>query len=331
MDLDAYVEAHGDEWARLKQLGSKRRLDAAESDELLDLYQRTATHLSHIRSTAPDPTVTQYLSTILAKARARAMGTRTGSWSVFAAFFVQTFPAMLYRSRRWWLATMAANVLVGFALGWWVATHPGVQTSFVSPEEIDKLVNHDFEGYYHESSNADFAARVWTNNAWVAAVCLAGGALGLPVLLMLWTNIANVGIIGGLMAAHDRLSLFFGLILPHGLLELTAVFVAAGAGLRMFWSWVEPTDRSRASNFAREARASMTLALGLIVVLLVTGLIEGFVTPSGLPTWARITIGVVAEVLFFVYVWTLGRQAVADGVTGDLTGADAVAEAPARS
>ena len=115
-----------------------------------------------------------------------------------------------------------------------------------------------------------------------------------------------------------------------GVPELTAVFVAAGAGLRMFWSWVEPGDRSRASHFAREARASMTLALGLIVVLLVSGLIEGFVTPSNLPTWARIAIGVVAELLFFIYVWTLGRSAVARGVTGDVTGADATAEAPAR-
>lgn len=330
MDLDAYVEAHGHEWARLQVLTTKRRLDASESDELLDLYQRTATHLSHIRSTAPDPGVTQYLSTILAKSRAKAMGTRSSSWTAVAGFFVETFPAMLYRSRRWWLITMFANYAVALALGWWAMAHPGVQSSMLSAEEIDQLVNHDFENYYHESSNADFAARVWTNNAWVAAVCLAAGALGLPVIYMLWQNISNLGLIGGLMADHGRLDLFFGMILPHGLLELTAVFVAAGAGLRMFWSWVEPGHRSRASNFAREARSTMTLALGLIVVLFVTGLIEGFVTPSGLPTWARIAIGVIAELLFFVYVWTLGRDAARRGVTGDLTGVDATAEAPSR-
>lgn len=331
MDLDAYVEAHRPEWERLKQLAGTRRLGVAESDELLDLYQRTATHLSYIRSTAPDPTVTQYLSTILSKARARAIGNRSGSWTAVATFFVETFPAMLYRSRRWWLSTMAANIVVALALGWWTAAHPGVQASMFSQETIDQLVNKDFEGYYHESSHADFALQVWTNNAWVAAVCLAGGALGVPVIYMLWQNIANLGIIGGLMAEHDRLGLFFGLILPHGLLELTAVFVAAGAGLRMFWSWVEPGDRSRADNFAREARSSMTLALGLIVVLLISGLIEGFVTPSGLPTWARVAIGVIAELLFFTYVWTLGRDAARRGVTGDVTGEAVTAVAPARA
>lgn len=325
------MEAHGSEWARLQQLTSKRRLDASEADELLDLYQRTATHLSHIRSTAPDPSVTQYLSTVLAKARAKAMGTRSSSWTVVATFFVETFPAMLYRSRRWWLMTMVINLLVALALGWWVTAHPGVQTSLLSPQEIDQLVNHDFENYYHESSNADFAARVWTNNAWVAAVCLAGGALGVPVVYMLWQNISNLGLIGGLMADHNRLDLFFGMILPHGLLELTAVFVAAGAGLRMFWAWVEPGNNTRAGNFAKEARSSMTLALGLVVVLFVTGVIEGFVTPSGLPTWARIAIGVVAELLFFAYVWTLGRDAARRGVTGDVDAIDQSAVAPARA
>ena len=86
------------------------------------------------------------------------------------------------------------------------------------------------------------------------------------------------------MMANDRTSLFFGLILPHGLLELTAVFVAAAVGLRLFWSWVEPGPRTRLQAFAAEGRTAVAIAIGLVVVLLVSGVIEGFVTPSGLPT-----------------------------------------------
>jgi hypothetical protein len=58
--------------------------------------------------------------------------------------------------------------------------------------------------------------------------------------------------------------------------------------------------------------------LGLVLVLLVSGVIEAFVTPSGLPTWARIAIGVAAEVLFLAYVFVVGRRAVRSGHTGDL-------------
>lgn len=330
MDLDAYVLAHQGEWARLQQLGRRRRLTSAEADELLDLYQRTATHLSYLRSSAPDPTVLQYLSTVLAKARSAAMGVRTSTWTSVAVFFLRTFPAMLYRTRRWWLSVLVVNVVVAFAIGWWMAAHPGMQTTLLSPKEIDQLVNHDFADYYSQSAAGDFAAKVWTNNAWVAALCIAGGALGFPVIKMLWSNILNLGAIGGIMASHGRASLFFGLILPHGMLELTAVFVAAGAGLQMFWSWVEPGDLTRSASFARAARSAMTIAMGLVAVLLVSGIIEAFVTPSGLPTWARIGIGVLAELAFLVYVFTLGRAAARDGVTGDVAELDQAAYAPTR-
>ena len=110
---------------------------------------------------------------------------------------------------------------------------------------------------------------------------------GLPVLYLLFQNALNVGAHGGLMAAHGRLDLFFGLILPHGLLELTAVFVAAGAGLRLFWSWVEPGPAAPAQAIAHEGRSAASPS-GWSVVLLVSGVIEAFVTPSSLPTWARI-------------------------------------------
>lgn len=330
VDLDAYVLAHQGEWARLQDLSKKRRLAGFEADEMLDLYQRTATHLSYLRSTAPDPTVLQYLSTVLAKARSRAMGTRTSTWTAVAEFFVRGFPAMLYATRRWWLTVLVVNLLVALAIGWWMADHPGVQSTLLSPAEIDKLVNHDFADYYSENAAGDFAGKVWTNNAWVAAVCVAGGALGFPVILMLWENILNLGVIGGLMAAHGKASLFFGLILPHGMLELTAVFVAAGTGLQLFWSWVEPGDLTRSASFARAARSAMTIVMGLAVVLLISGVIEAFVTPSGLPTWARIGIGAIAEALFLVYVFTLGRRAAQAGVTGDVVESDRAAYAPAR-
>ena len=69
--------------------------------------------------------------------------------------------------------------------------------------------------------------------------------------------------------------------------------------------------------------------MGLVVVLLVSGVLEAFVTPSGLPTWARITIGVLAEVAFFAYVFVVGRRAAARGVTGDVDDADREDEAVA--
>jgi uncharacterized membrane protein SpoIIM required for sporulation len=169
---------------------------------------------------------------------------------------------------------------------------------------------------------------VWTNNAWVAALCIAFGVLGLPVIYVLFQNILNVALIGAIMVRHGRGALFFGLLLPHGLLELTAVFVAAAAGLRLFWSWIEPGPRTRAQSIAHEGRSAVAIALGLVVVLLVSGVIEAFVTPSPLPTWARLTIGIMAEAGFLTYVFTVGRWAHERGATGDVEAVDAGDVAP---
>jgi uncharacterized membrane protein SpoIIM required for sporulation len=323
VDLDAYVAAHHAQWERLEQLVARRRLTGAEADELLDLYQRVSTHLSVVRSASPDPSLVAHLSSLLARARLATAGRRAGSWAALRRFFTSTFPAGLYRLRRWWIATALANVAIAVAVGAYAYANPRVWTSVMSPEEIRSFVGTDFEQYYSEYSHLDFTGLVWTNNAWVSAQVIALGILGVPVLLILATNVLNVGIAGALMAYHGRVALFFGLILPHGLLELTAIFVAGAVGLRIFWSWVSPGPVPRLQSLAHEARSAAGMAMGLAVVLFVSGVIEGFVTPSGLPTWARIAIGILAETVFLLYVFVVGRAAFRRGATGDVEGRDA--------
>ncbi|MGB0101920.1 MAG: stage II sporulation protein M [Nocardioides sp.] len=318
MDLDAYVAAHASEWQRLEQLTRTRRLTGAEADELVERYQQVATHLSVVRTSAPDPSLVAHLSVLLARARNKSSGTRTGTWHGVRLFFVDRFPAALYRLRRWWITTMLACLAVTAVMMIWLLQNPMVEQSLLSPAEVDQLVNQDFEGYYSEYAASHFAAQVWVNNAWVTALCLALGILGLPVIYLLFTNLANLAIIGSIMIRHDHGAHFFGLILPHGLLELTAVFVAGGVGLRLFWSWVEPGALTRAQSLAREGRTVGTVALGLVAVLFISGVIEAFVTPSGLPTWARVGIGLLAEAVFFAYVFVLGRDAYRRGETGDV-------------
>lgn len=324
VDLEAYVERHQPEWDRLAELVSRRRgLTGADVDELIHLYQRVATQLSVIRSSAPDPVLVGRLSTLVARARGVVTGTHAPAWRDLALFFKVGFPAALYRTAGWWVPAGLLFFAVAFLLGIWVATHPEVQSALLPPESIQQLVEKDFADYYSKDPAEQFAFGVWTNNAWIAASCLVFGVfLGLPVVWILWQNAANVGIVGGLMAAYDRADVFFGLITPHGLLEITAVFVAAGAGMRLGWTVVRPGPRTRSQALAETGRATIAMALGLAVVLAITGVIEAFVTPSSLPTWARIGIGVAAEIAFLTYVFVVGRRAARAGETGDLPAAD---------
>ena len=332
MDLDVFVVAHQAEWARLEQLlGRGRKLTGAEADELVALYQRTSTHLSLVQSSAPDPMLTARLTQLVARARSTVTGTRRASWRDAARFFTEGFPAAVYRSRRWWIPTALLSTALGVLIGWWIATHPEVQGAIAAPTEIKQLTEPggEYETYYSSHPAASFAAQVWTNNAQAAAICLVLGAfLGIPVLWILFLNMANLGVGLGLMSSAGRLDVFLGLILPHGLLELTAVFVAAGTGLKLGWTVIDPGPRTRRTALAEQGRAALGMAIGLAVVLFVSGLIEGFVTPSGLPTWARITIGIAAEAAFLVYVYVLGGRAARAGEAGDVEEADRTATLP---
>ena len=320
MDLEVFVAEHGADWARLDALTKRRRhLTGAEIDEFIRLYQRTATELSALQSSGLDLALAARLSSLLARARAAVSGAPSGGWSAVGRFATVSFPAAAYRVRWWWLGCAAGSALIAVLVGWRVAGSRALQASLLPKSAAAKLVHHQFRHYYSAHDAQSFAAQVWTNNAVVAAETITFGVLlGIPVLLVLLENALNVGIIGGLMAAYHRSGEFWSLILPHGILELSAVFLAAGAGLRLGWTVIDPGHRPRVRALAEEGRALITVAVGLLAVLLVSGAIEAFVTPSPLPTWARIGIGVIAEMVFLGYVIVLGRRAVVAGEMGDV-------------
>lgn len=320
MDVDAFVLAHRPTWDRLEVLVKRRRrLTGAEVDELVDLYQRVSTHLSMVRTASSDSVLVGRLSGLVAKARAAVTGAHAPLSREFVRFFTVSFPVVAYQAWRWWLGTAVAFLLVTIVIAVWVSGNHEVQSALSTPSEIDDIVNHDFAAYYSENPAGSFAMQVWLNNAWISALCIAFAVVGgIPIPPLLFQNAANLGVMAAYMFDAGKGDVFLGLLVPHGLLELTAVFLAGAAGMRLGWSVVSPGDRPRGQVLAERGRAVVSVAVGMFVVLLVSGLIEALVTPSGLPTFVRIAIGVTVEVAFIGYVVHFGRKGVRAGETGDI-------------
>jgi uncharacterized membrane protein SpoIIM required for sporulation len=321
VDLDAFVAEHSAEWRRLDQLIRRphRRLTVDEVDEMMSLYQRTGAHLSTIRTNSPDPALVALLSRIVLGARGALTGGTAFSWRAIGRFFTVGFPLAVYQARRWWVTTAAGFMALSVGLIYYIASSPAAQAQLLPPDEAKALTNSDFANYYTQYPAQHFALQVWTNNAWLTAECLAAGILIVPVLFLLAQNAMNVGIDGGFLTAAGHSGEFWGLIAPHGFLELTAVFIAAGVGMRIGWAWIAPgPGLTRTRSVAAVARGAMLVALGLVIVLFVSGLLEAFVTPAPIPTAARITIGVTVWAAFVTYVFVFGRRAAAFEETADL-------------
>jgi uncharacterized membrane protein SpoIIM required for sporulation len=319
MDLDAFVAEHSAEWRRLEQLSRRGRRSIAEVDEMMSLYQRTGTHLSAIRTASPDPALIALLSRIVLTARNALTGGRAIGWRAVGRFFTEGFPLAVYQARKWWIQVGVYFMILAVAAIEYIAVNPSVQRKLVAPAEAQQLAQSSFAGYYHEYPAQHFALQVWSNNALLTGQCLAAGILIVPVLYLLYANLENIAIDGGVMTASGRSGEFWGLIAPHGLLELTAVFIGAGVGLRIGWSWIAPgRGLTRTRSVAEAARAAMLVALGLAIVLGISGLIEAFVTPSPLPTSARIAIGVIVWAAFIAYVFAFGARAERASASADL-------------
>ena len=341
MDIDRFIARNAPTWDRLDELSRRagrglRRLEPAEVDELVDLYQRVSSHLSHARVAYDDRALIGRLMRLVSQANGVIYASRSRTRRAVADFFAWRFPAAVYQS--WRFVAVAALLLLGpaVAFGAWLGTDQEALEASASEAVREAYLEEDFESYYSSEPAAQFASEVTINNIQVAVTAFAAGVvLCLPTAAILAYNGASLGVAAGLFADAGELPKFFGLILPHGLLELSAVVVAGAAGLRLGWAIIAPGDRSRGQALGEEARRAGVIALGLCLAFVVAGLIEGFVTGRGLPTAVRIGIGVVAEAVFLAWIVIQGRAATRQGVTGALgeldRGWDDLAEARERA
>jgi uncharacterized membrane protein SpoIIM required for sporulation len=322
LHIDRFLAMNRPVWDRLEHLTrranrSVKRLSPAEADELIRLYQRTSTHLSYAQTYFSDPGLVLRLSQLVAAAAAVLYGTRPRTWRAAGRFFTDTFPAALWRIRRVIAVSAMLTFLPAVGLGLWLAHSPAALDAAATPAMRAAYVDEESNHYYTDNPSSAFATKVFVNNVQVAIIAYAAGILlCIPTVILLVMNGANLGVAIGLFAAVGKLRLLFGLLIPHGLIELTSVVIAGAAGLRLGWTLIDPGDRRRRDALAEEGRRSVVLVMGTACTLLVAGTLEGFVTGSALPTLARVGIGVVVEATFLAYVYVCGRAASARGLTG---------------
>ncbi len=327
MDIDRYTQIHDPEWRRLAELsaqvgrrrprGSTNRIDDTLIEELIGGYQRTSAQLSHVRTVYADPELILRLSRLLGETRVVIYQRRGNPARAVVRFFSESFPAAVWVSRRYIAVAFVLLMVPAVAMGFWLANDASVLDASVPPELQQSIAESEFRDYYSSDSAQNFAGTVTVNNIYVSVLAFAFGVV--PVLgpaFVLITNGTNVGVMAAVMHHAGEGPQFWGLITPHGLLEIASILIAAAAGLRVSWAIVAPGDRSRGQALGEEGLRSVVIILGLTVCFVIAGFIEGFVTPSGMPTVLRVGIGVSALAAFTTYVVLLGQRAERMGLTG---------------
>lgn len=292
-------------------------MTSEEVDEFVQLYQRVSTHLSFARSHFGDADLTAELTTTVAAANASLYRRTSSPAAGLRRFFAVSFPAAVWHLRWFVVVAAVATFLPALIVGVWMASTEEAIGYVGTEAELAAYVDEDFEDYYSSEPASQFATTVLVNNIRVSFLAYAAGVLlGVGTVFILAYNGANLGVAWALFIVADEQQKFWGLILPHGLLELSAVVVAGAAGMALGWAIVAPGDRPRSAAFTEEARRSVVVILGLIVAFITAGIIEGFITPSPFPTWVRVGIGIAVEAAFISYIVAFGRRAADQGLSG---------------
>lgn len=325
MDVDRFIAINEPAWQRTAELarraGRRHDLAGGEVDELLRRYQEVTLHLSQARTTYREPALIRRLSSVVAAAHAAVHGARVARLATIRRFLASTFPAAVWTCRRQllWATVVFWGTGIVLMLVFWLAPD---RLDLVLPESYQRTyAEEDFVSYYSENPSIVFFSRVTTNNIQVSVLAYGLGALAVvPGAYILFVNGASLGVVGGLFLQRGEFwSVFVPYILPHGLLELTAITVAGAAGLRVGWTLFVPGDRSRPVALGEEGRRSVTIIIGTALAFLAAGLVEGFVTGNpSIPPAGKIAVGAVVWVGYLVWVLGRGRQAVAEGWTGSL-------------
>lgn len=326
MDIDSFVNQHQREWARLEELtgwtGRKaRRLSGLEADELVARYRDVSSQLSYARTRYGDATLTARLSALVARSGAAIHANRPATIHSVGRFFTHTFPATICRQWRFVLAAALILFVPAVVSGWYLSYHREVLDYLMPPYAQQRMIEAQL-AYYQPGPW--FFTKVVTNNIKVSATVFALGAVPVAPCIGPAYALGSNGYRIGEMAAifhHAGIGEIFLLqIIPHGMLELTAVVLAGAGGLCLGWTILVPGDRTRGQAVAEEGRRSAVLLGGAALMLVISGVIEGFLTGSNsFGPWTKAVVGVGVWLLFIAYVVLLGRRALAEGVTGQLT------------
>ncbi len=315
MKLDRFVRERAPDWKELEELltrcrGRARRLRPKEIARLGALYRAITADLAHARRRWPHDPAVQMLEALVSRARIAVY--ESGSRTRSAREFIRRGYWRRVRE-RWGALALAATLLF---LPMLLASIWGV----ADPQAAINLVPGEYRGVVEEQSGgqdlelssqeaAAFSTFIFTNNIQVTFVSFAGGVIaGFGTAFVLLYNGTFIGAVAGLsIGAGNGLS-FLELVVAHGVLELSCIVVAGGAGLSLGSALISPGYRRRIDAVVTEGQDTVAIVIGTAPWLVVAGLVEGFVTPAGYGFALVLTVGVSLGAVYWALVWLLGSR-----------------------
>ena len=306
-----WLEKRKTYWARLELLvdrsnkGGISALDHRELQELGLLYRQTASDLATVREDVTSNQLSFYLNQLLGRAHNLIYMGHKQKISGIVRFYAQTFPQVFRETFRQSLLAFLIFAATGIAT-WAVTIHdPSFAHRLLGPQMMDTIEKKEMWTQSIVTIKPLAASGIMTNNLAVSFATFAMGiTAGIGTIWMMVTNGMLIGVIGAATWQAGMALQLWSFVAPHGVLELPAIFIAGGAGLEIARGMLFPGFLPRRESLALAGGRAARLVLGIVPMLIIAGIIEGFVSPSGIATPLKFLL---AALLFSALTTYLAR------------------------
>ena len=265
-----------------------RNLSGAELREMALLYRQIASDLSALRKERTARNVEAQLNQLLARVHEIVYSGRKPQVTDIWRFLREDYPRLFRKLLPFTLASLAlflAGALLGSVL---TLARPQFERHLLGPAMIDTIERHEMWTHSVTSMAPQASSAIMTNNLGVTFTAFAAGiTAGLGTLYMIGWNGILIGVIG--VACHQAgMSLkLWSFVAPHGSLELPAIIIAGAAGMRLAYGLLFPGIYRRGYSLSSASAEAVRLVAGVIPMLIVAGILEGFFSPSSAPVWLK--------------------------------------------
>ena len=288
--------------------GGLAKLNHQELQELGLLYRQTASDLSVILEDISSPQLAAYLNQLLARSHNLIyMGHRPKAAGV-ANFYLRTYPRIFRETLPQTLLVIAIFALAAVA-GWAVTLHdPGFAHRLLGPQMMDDIDRRQMWTQSVVTIKPVAASAITTNNLTVAFTTFALGITAIGTIWMIVLNGLLIGVVGAATWHAGMALALWSFVVPHGVLELPAIFIAGGAGLELARGLLFPGMLPRRESLGRAGERASKLVLGTLPLLLVAGTIEGFFSPTNAPVAMKFSLGALLFAALLAYFFGTGRS-----------------------
>jgi uncharacterized membrane protein SpoIIM required for sporulation len=306
-----WLEKRKSHWTRLETLleqSQKQGLGTLTRSELREmglLYRQAAADLSSLRE---DPSGNYYarsLNLLLARAHNTIYSGQKARGSGVFHFYGTVYP-MIFRRNLPWIATSFGIFMVGALAGMLLTlTHPNFMHLFLGERMMDSIEHHKMWTDSVVGIKPLASSGIMANNLFVTLMVFASGiTAGTYTLYLMVYNGVLMGVVGTACWLSGMSLSLWSFVAPHGVLELPAIFVAGGAALRIAQAMLFPGYLSRRDSLIKNGGEAVRLFLGTIPMLIVAGLLEGFVSPlTNLSPKFKFSLAAAIGSVFFIYLF----------------------------